>query len=335
MTEYQPCIEFPVGPCTEVCMYFLRFKHSLGQKFEGSYVYCLRDICQQMNQAKGDTPGLSKEMALSIAERRTGEAQGTHLKRIRVLRQLAEYMVSMDMQAYIIPKHFMQKYRYDFRPYIFSREQIADILHCADRIEYHSSSPYMHLVMPAILRVFFGCGLRSSEARQLKQLDVDLVNGVLTVTKSKNMVSRYVPMSASLTEFMRKYADSMAFFFQHKGIDTPFFPSPSGGVIHDTTLRDRFRNLILQAGSPLIANGVFPRLHDMRHTAIVHSYAHMTGALGLDLYTVMPIIATYVGHTNIKDTERYIHLPEFDHSNITVAGAPFVDACVPKVSFDV
>jgi len=53
--EYVPSIEFPDGPCTEVCLYFLRFKQSLGQKFEGSYVYCLRDICQQMNQAKGDT----------------------------------------------------------------------------------------------------------------------------------------------------------------------------------------------------------------------------------------------------------------------------------------
>jgi len=61
----------------------------------------------------------------------------------------------------------------------------------------------------------------------------------------------------------------------------------------------------------------------------------MTGELGLDLYTTMPIIAAYAGHTNIKDTERYIHLPEFDYSNITTAGAPFLDACVPEVTFDV
>jgi len=331
--EYVPSIEFPDGPCTEVCLYFLRFKQSLGQKFEGSYVYCLRDICQQMNQAKGDTPGLSKDMALRIAERRTGEAQGTQLKRIRVLRQLAEYMVSMDIQAYIIPKHFTQQYRYDFTPFIFSREQIAEILHCADQMEYRPRSPYMHLVMPAILRVFFGCGLRSAEARQLKHSDVDLASGVLTVDKSKNMVSRYVPMSASLATYLRNYVNSMASFFQRHDHDVLLFPAPSGGVIHDTTLRDAFRALMLRAGS-LAANGAFPRLHDMRHTFIVHSYAQMTGELGFDTYTAMPIIATYVGHTNIKDTERYIHLPAFDHANITDAGEPFVESCVPKVMFD-
>ncbi|MDD4402934.1 MAG: hypothetical protein PHI24_14085, partial [Desulfitobacteriaceae bacterium] len=55
------------------------------------------------------------------------------------------------------------------------------------------------------------------------------------------------------------------------------------------------------------------------------------GELELDLYTALPIIAAYAGHTNIKDTERYIHLPEFDFSNIIVAGASVVDTCVPEV----
>ncbi|MBT0160855.1 tyrosine-type recombinase/integrase [Candidatus Bathyarchaeota archaeon A05DMB-2] len=334
MSENKLSIAFPAGTCTKVCLDFLRFKHSLGQKFEGSYIYCLRYICQQMNQAVGDTPVLSKDTVLNIAQRRDGEAQGTQLNRIRILRQLAEYMVSMDMEAYILPGHFTQKYKYDFRPYIFSREQIADILDAADRMEYSLRSPYIHMVMPAILRVFFGCGLRSSEARQLKLCNVDLTNGVLTVEKSKNLVSRYVPMTESLTAYLQRYADAMGFNFTTNN-DAYFFPSPSGGVIHETTLRDRFRAILLQAGVSAPDDGTFPRIHDMRHTFIVYSYARMTGELGLDLYTAMPIIATYVGHTNIKDTERYIHLPEFDYSNITAAGAPFVDACVPEVMFNV
>lgn len=334
MLEHRARMGFPEGTCTEVCLHFLRFKQGIGQKFEGSYIYCLKHICHQMNQEVGDTPILSKEMALNIAQRRADEAQGTQLIRIRILRQLAQYMVSMDMQAYILPEHFTQKYTYDFQPYIFSRQQIADILDCADQMQYSPSSPYMHLVMPAILRTFFGCGLRSSEARHLKRCEVDLDNGVLTIERSKNLVSRYVPMSATLTAYLRRYEDSIGLMFQRKGLDTPMFPSPSGGVIHDTTLRDRFRSVLARAGFSA-EDGTYPRLHDMRHTFIVHSYAHMTGELGLDLHTAMPIMATYVGHTNIKDTERYIHLPEFDHSNITTAGSPVVHACVPKVTFDV
>lgn len=334
MFENKLNIAFPAGICTKVCLDFIRFKHSLGQKFEGSYIYCLRYICEQMNQTVGDTPVLLKDTALTIAQRREGEAQGTQLNRIRILRQLAEYMVSMDMEAYILPRHFTQKYRYDFRPFIFSREQIADILDAADRMKYSSRSPYMHMVMPAILRVFFGCGLRSSEARELKLCNVNLTMGVLTVKKSKNLVSRYVPMAQSLTAYLHKYADVMGFSFNTDN-DVYFFPSPSGGVIHETTLRDRFRAILVQTGVSSSDDGTFPRIHDMRHTFFVCSYARMTGELGLDLYTAMPIIAAYAGHTNIKDTERYIHLPEFDYSNITTAGTPFVDACVPEVTFDV
>lgn len=141
-------------------------------------------------------------------------------------------------------------------------------------------------------------------------------------------------MAESLTAYLQKYADAMSFSFNTDN-DEYFFPSPSGGVIHATTLLDRFRAILLQACVSASDERAFPRIHDIRDTFIVHSYARMAGELGLDLYTAMPIIAAYVGHTNIKDTERYIYLPEFDYLNITTAGAPFVDACVPEVTFDV
>ncbi|MDD3908268.1 MAG: tyrosine-type recombinase/integrase [Bacteroidales bacterium] len=241
MTETEFKVLFPDGPCTDVCLDFLRFKRGLGQKFAGSDIYRLRDICCQMNQAVGEAPALSKETALDIAQRRNGESQGTQLNRIRVLRKLAEYMVSMDMDAYIIPRHFTQKYKYDFKPYIFSQEQITAILKAADQVKYCPCSPYAHIVIPAILRVFFGCGLRSSEARLLKVNRVNLDTGILIIEKSKNNVSRYVPMSGSLTVYLRKYAVAMGF---DRVSDAYFFPSPTGGAYHDTTFRDRFRTLL-------------------------------------------------------------------------------------------
>lgn len=31
---------------------------------------------------------------------------------------------------------------------------------------------------------------------------------------------------------------------------------------------------------------------------------------GMDLYVAVPVLASYVGHVNLRDTERYIHLTE-------------------------
>lgn len=329
MYEFEQKVTFPDGLFTDICLNFIRYKRGLGQKFQGVAVYRLREICRQLNDL--DIPVLTKDIACLIALRKVNEAQGTQLNRIGILRQLAEFMVSMGMEAYVYPKHYSLKYKYDFTPYIFSQDQIVSVIRATDKMIYTPHSPYAHLVFPALIRVLFGCGLRSSEVRKLKVSDVDLNNGVLTIVKSKNNISRYVPMSASLTEHLRQYSKALNF---EPGNDGYFFPSPFGGFYGETVLRDRCHELFAHANIPLLSNGRYPRVHDMRHSVIVHAYANLTDTYHLDLYTAMPLIASYVGHTNIKDTERYIHLPEFHYSNITSAGQAIIGSSVPEVIFD-
>lgn len=278
MADFDCKISFPDGVCTRACLDFLRFVRSLGQKFEGTDTYRLRNICLQMNKAASDIPVLHKDTAITIAQRRESESQGTQLNRIRILRKLAEYMISAGYDAYILPKHFTQKYKYDFKPYVFSHEQIADILRVADQLTYHPRSPHAHLVIPTILRVFFGCGLRSSEARLLKTNHVDLNDGILFIEKSKQNISRYVPVSESLIMCLRKYSIEMGF---NMVSSTYFFPSPSGGPYHDTTLRGRFRAIMSAAQIKYFDNGQLPRIHDTRHSFVVHSYATLIPACKL------------------------------------------------------
>jgi integrase/recombinase XerD len=323
-------VSFNDGAFTGFCLEFIKYKHSLGQKFEGSDIYRLREICNQLNRDSA-IPFLTKELACKIALRKRCESQGTHINRIKILRQLAEFMISVGVEAYIYPKHYTSKYRYDFMPYIFSSEQINLIIKAADEMRYSPHSPLAHLVFPAMIRVFFGCGLRSSEARELKTCNIDLNNGILTIVKSKNNVTRYVPIFASLTGDLRRYANTIN-ITSDNGIY--FFPSPDGGFYSETVLRHRCHQLFVKANIPLMSNGKYPRVHDMRHSFVVHSYANLTGKYHLDLYTAMPIIATYVGHTNIKDTERYIHLPEFDYDNLISAGRSVIASSIPEVTFD-
>jgi integrase len=240
-------------------------------------------------------------------------------------------MVSRGYDAYIIPQRFAQKYRYDFKPYIFNQTQISNIIKSADQLGYNQSAPFAHIVIPAIIRVLFGCGLRSSEARTIKVSQVSLDNGILYIEKSKNNISRHVPMSESLIAYLRGYAIEMGF---GKEGGEYFFPSPSGGPYHETSFRDRFKAVLTMAGIPVLSNGRLPRIHDIRHSFVVHSYRKLTRVAGLDMYTALPIIAAYIGHSNIKDTERYIHLPDFDQSSIIEAGEAVVKACVPEVNFD-
>lgn len=331
MSEIKREISFEHGVCTEICLDFIDFVRSLGQKFGGSDIYRLRYICRQMNLDSNGVPKLSKDTAIALAQKTDGEAQGTQLNRIRILRKLAEYMVSAGFEAYIIPKNFTQKYKYDFRPYIFDRSQISAVYTTADNLGYSPRAPHAHLVIPAIIRVLFGCGLRSSEARFIKAHNVDLDSGILYIEKSKLNISRFVPMAESLTSYLCEYSVKMGF---RQTADEYFFPTPSGGPYHETSFRDRFKAILSSAQIPMLSDGRLPRVHDARHSFVVHSFARLTREYGLDLYTALPILATYVGHTNLNDTERYIHLPTFDYQSIIEAGAPILDSCVPEVIFD-
>ena len=64
------------------------------------------------------------------------------------------------------------------------------------------NTPYIY---PAILRLLYGCGTRIGETVRLKIEDVNLSDGIITLHNSKNNVSRMLPLSDSLTTYLRKY----------------------------------------------------------------------------------------------------------------------------------
>lgn len=236
MYEKKRDVIFNEGISTELCEKFIQYKRGMGQKFPRSNQYNLLNLSRVLNNLEISKPILSKEVVETMAARRLGESLATQVKRVRLLRQFAVFMSIMGFEAYIYPKHSMPQNKYDFRPYLFSPEQIASIIKAADEIIPNNKSPKAHLVYPAIIRTIYGCGLRSGEALKLKAYNVNLKDGILLIEKSKRNTSRYVPMSETLTCYCRRYALAMNILSNSTGY---FFPSPDGGHYHEFTLQDR------------------------------------------------------------------------------------------------
>ena len=331
MREKKGDIVFSDGIFANLCQEFIKYKRSMGQKFSRSNQYVLRDTCKRLKNMSINDPVLTRETIEVLAAKRLEESPGTQIKRIRFLQQFATFISLMGFDAYVYPTHSMPKYEYDFRPYLFSHEQIIAIIKAADEIIPTGHSSKAHLVYPAIIRTVYGCGLRSSEALKLKNHNVDLDAGILFIEKSKNNTSRYVPMSKSLTAYCRKYAVAMNISTNSKGF---FFPSPDGGFYHQFTLLNRCHKLFEAAGIPRLPNGKFPRVHDIRHAHIGHALTKLIKTEGIDIYTSILLIATYVGHKNLQDTEKYIHLPEFNFSDIVKASQSVIANAIPEVIFD-
>lgn len=74
-------------------------------------------------------------------------------------------------------------------------------------------------IYPAVFRLLYACGTRVGETLSLKTDDVNLEEWIITLYNGKNKVSRMIPMSDSLTKYLRMYnhrvdrTDGNPFFF--------------------------------------------------------------------------------------------------------------------------
>ncbi len=68
--------------------------------------------------------------------------------------------------------------------------------------------------MPLLFRMLYGCGLRISEALNLKVRDVDMDAGVLTIWDGKFNKDRLVPLSDELLDRCRALMRSRFIRFQ-------------------------------------------------------------------------------------------------------------------------
>jgi integrase len=106
-----------------------------------------------------------------------------------------------------------------------------------------------------------------------------------------------------MRERLRQYAAVLG----ERAADAVFFPAPDSGSYHPMTIYAAFRSLLWAAGIAHGGRGHGPRLHDLRHTFAVHRLLQWYQD-GTDLTSKLPVLATYLGHQSISDTQRYLQL---------------------------
>lgn len=302
---------FTEGVFADFFVKFITYKQSLGFKY--NYYYTLNDINEKLNTLNLTAPILTKEMVMTLCELREGEARTTQAKRICFLRQFAEFLNDVGIEAYVYPVHYQPVYYDNFKPYIFSYDEIRSIFRCVDTLPLNNRTPFYHLIWPAFVRVLYGCGLRLSECLNLKQEHVDLIEGIIYIEKSKKGTSRYFPISNSLQKYLIQYVKSIHELYLTSDY---FFPSSCTlGALSQSSATAIIKRVYKEAGIMLLPNGRLPRIHDLRHTFCCHAFEAMKER-GFDLYYSLPILSVYIGHQGIRDTERYLHLPEFHHDQL-------------------
>lgn len=250
------------------------------------------------------TEGLPEELVKRFIDRKPNWHQGTQEHHVHAVRLLALYMLRHDTPAFLADPSSVTDLHEDYKPYIFTHEQIKEIFDQAENAR--PSSQRSHIFYPVVLRVQYGCGMRISETLNLRMEDVDFERKLFHIKDSKNHKDRDVPFSDSVGEYLSWYSRHVHPFYNDEDY---FFMSRWGDRKYSiSTVSSYFREILFRCGIPHGGrkNGG-PHLHCLRHTFCCHSLEKMIRN-GTAHQAALPLLMIYLGHSSLAATGYYLKL---------------------------
>ena len=282
---------------------FIEFKRGKGEKVTHSTMIRLKKLNNSLNCYNAHH--ISQKMVEELLAPRDGLSEVERQYMTSSLRQFCSFLTILGVDAANVPSKYMQSVECEFRPYIFSDDELQRLVKAADSLPSARRSNTHQKVYPVLVRILIGTGMRIGEVLALTRADVDPSNGIIKVINGKNGVSRYIPVAESLRKVLLYYTETI----DMSDGDKPFFISSYTGT-HLTydAMKYMFPKMFRIAGI-YMADLKTPNIHSIRHTFCTRSLNKMLDS-GMDIYTAIPLLAAYVGHVNYIDTEKYIHFTE-------------------------
>lgn len=282
---------------------FIALKRSLGYKYN-NIEYAFTKFDQLVLAREELNIGLSKELCEQWCIRRPNESDKTWYNRIQIIRAFSSFLITLNYSSFL---PVLPKIKNVYTPYIYTKEEVESLFIACDNLETKSTCyNSMVIILPCLLRLLYGCGLRLGEALSLSCNDVDLQEQYVVVRNTKNGTDRLIPFSTSLTEVISDYMNHRKDFPFRRNTNL-LFVHPNGDSCDNHRVYNWFRKILFKAGIPHKGKHQGPHLHHLRHTFGVHSLAKMAED-GIDLYYSLPILSTYLGHRSIASTNEYVRL---------------------------
>ncbi len=236
-----------------------------------------------------------------------GFLYGPHLRSSTIrrnelaLRQLVEHAQALGWHAYIPAATTRVRGRHQ-PPYVLTDDEVRRLFAAIDT-QPMSAYSNKALVDPVLFRMLYGAGLRVSEALNLRLSDVDTSAATLHIRDTKNGAGRRIPITGRLTAALQGYTAAAHPAPEHS--DYVFYSRAAGRPINQATIYVRFRGYLADAGIAHFTGGPHPHL--LRHGFAVTNLRRWAAG-GADLAVMLPYLACYMGHADLRGTQYYLRL---------------------------
>ncbi len=165
-------------------------------------------------------------------------------------------------------------------PDVLSKEEVGAMIKVTENLKHKS-----------LIALIYSCGLRRSEAINLKLEDIDSKRMLIKIRGGKGKKDRYVQLAKGTLEIIKKY-------YKKDKPDIWLFEGQNKKQYSATSILNDIKDAAIKAG---IKKRVYP--HILRHSFATHH---------LEQGTDLRYIQEWLGHESSKTTEIYTHVAEKD-----------------------
>jgi site-specific recombinase XerD len=231
------------------------------------------------------------------------------IHRVRFVHHFFEYLRSLAVVKHNpVPRLLMSPHRMPrsaFKPFIFTREQLAAIVTAARQLPDNQVCRYRAQICATMLTLLHALGLRHGEVRRLRLCDLQLDRHTLFIAQTKFHKSRYVPFGPKVGRCLQSYLEVRHKLVQPVRDDDPLFVTKWRKPIGFRTLLNVFRDILCTLGITGVPGQGAPRIHDLRHSFAVNRLLRWYRE-GLNVQSRLPLLSTFLGHANPQSTEIYL-----------------------------
>lgn len=250
---------------------------------------------------------ITRDLFEAWGARLESESKTTQSNRVQALRKFSIYLTTLGMHSYI-PQNIPRPEKNI--PYLMTDTDIREFFEQVDQCETKShvlSFKRMAQEYKVLFRLIYSCGLRNNEACMLKNSDVNLADGIITIRHSKGSKDRLVYMADDLRDLCADYQRWI-----NKQPDMPsewFFPGKCPEECIPKTSADRKFNEFWNATAASKYCDKKPTVHCLRH-AFVIKRVNTWMESDIPLQVMMPYLSSFLGHKGPVETYYYYHQVE-------------------------
>jgi site-specific recombinase XerD len=231
--------------------------------------------------------------------------------RLSSIRSFFDFMVRMEFYAENPLKDIPRVPEYSFAPFIFSAEQIDQLVKAiCNRIRKEPKYYLRDLAEYTAILLMARCGLRINEPVRLQRHHYRCREKSIYIEKTKFSKDRLVPVPRIAIIELDNYL-SVRDALMTEDQNPYLFVSSRQKGLNDSRLRFVFHQAVKDIGincpRQVIGHTVFgsPTPHSLRHSFAVNTLKHIKERGDCPQHA-LPVLAVYIGHVSYQQTATYL-----------------------------